>query len=79
MMNIKGTLLFLPSAIFMLLLMACGASAETKALATAKAQLEATNKVLEDNNVVLEAEAAELKAASEALEDNNLVLEAEQN
>ena len=46
---------------------AAEATAETKALATAKAQLEATNKVLEGNNVALEAEIAELKAAGEAL------------
>ena len=46
---------------------AAEATAETKALATAKAQLEATNKVLEDNNVALEAEIVELKAAGEAL------------
>jgi hypothetical protein len=46
---------------------AAEATAETNALATAKAQLEATNKVLEDNNVALEAEIAELKVAGEAL------------
>jgi cell division protein FtsB len=46
---------------------AAEATAETKVLATAKAQLKATNKVLEDNNVALEAEIAELKAVSEAL------------
>ena len=60
----------------MSLLVACGdsqplpdidATAVTKVLATAKAQLEATNKVLKDNNVALEAEIAELKAAGETL------------
>ena len=46
---------------------AADATAEIKSLATVKAQLEATNKVLEDNNVALEAEIAELKAVGEAL------------
>ena len=80
MINIKVTLLFLPTSSFMLLLAACGGVSEPlpdiDATVEARVAVEGTAEATAEAKVLATAK-AKLEATNKVLEDNNVALEAE--